>query len=188
MTELPSGLAERAAGLRGDFDRGFAEPLRDDVARKLDLLAMRVGPESCAVRLSEIAGLFADRKITRIPGSNGALLGIAGFRGAVLPVYSLRTLLGHSGTQAQRWLVIAAAAPVALAFDVFEGHLRLDAEAILPQQPGATVRDYAREIVRGADVVRSVLHLPSVVAALGVAEHTDIKSTMERGASGHEHL
>ena len=63
-------------------------------------------------------------------------------RCSALPVFAARscrstacaTLLGHSGTQAPRWLVIAAAAPVALAFDAFEGHLRASADAILPQQ------------------------------------------------------
>lgn len=160
-------LAERAAELRTDFDRAFAAPSRADVARKLDLLAIGVGAESCAVRLSEITGLFADRKITFVPGSNPALLGIAGFRGVVLPVYNLRTLLGHSAAQTPRWLLIAAAAPVALAFDAFEGHLRAAADAILSQQSDAKMRDYAREFLRTTDTVRSVLHLPSVIEAFG---------------------
>jgi purine-binding chemotaxis protein CheW len=165
--DSPSRLVERAAELRTDFDRSFAAPLRADTAQKLDLLAVRVGSECCAIRLSDITGLFADRKITRVPGSNAALLGIAGFRGAVLPVYSLRTLLGRAGMQMPRWLVIAAAAPVALAFDVFEGHLRAAADAILPQQ--STMGGCAREFIRTADTVRSVLHLPSAIETLGAA-------------------
>jgi chemotaxis signal transduction protein len=188
MSSSRSGLAERAAELRAGFDRSFAAPLRADVARQFDLLAVRVGSESCAIRLSEVTGLFADRKITRVPGSNAALLGIAGFRGAILPVYDLRTLLGHSSAPTSRWLVIAAAAPVALAFDVFEGHLRTAADAILPQQSGAKTRASAREFIRGADAVRSVLHLPSIIEALGVAERPDAASIKEHGVRGNEHL
>jgi chemotaxis signal transduction protein len=186
MIDSPLRLAERAAELRADFDRSFAAPLRADVVQKLDLLAIRVGSEFCALRLSEVAGLFADRKITPVPGGNAALLGIAGFRGLVLPVYSLPLLLGHSGTQTPRWLVIAAAAPVACAFDAFEGHLRVSAGAILPQQSDGKMRAYAREFLRTADVVRSVLHLPSVIAALGAAAQPDIASMKEHGVSSYE--
>lgn len=168
-----SALAEREAELRTAFDRLFAAPSRADVAAKLDLLAIRVGAEPCAIRLSDVTGLFADRSITPVPGGNPALLGIAGFRGALVPVYSLRALLGHSGPQAQRWLVVAAAAPLALAFDVFEGHLRAAADAILPQQ--STKRGgYANEFIRTPDAVRSVLHLPSVIGALNATPRPDV--------------
>ena len=84
MTEAcRQASAERAAELRADFDRGFADAGARRCRAKHDLLAIRVGTEPCAMRLSEIAGLFADRKITRVPGSKAALLGIAGFRGAM---------------------------------------------------------------------------------------------------------
>jgi chemotaxis signal transduction protein len=178
MTDSALRLAERAAALRTDFDRSFAAPPRVDTATKLDLLAVRVGGEPCAIRLSDIAGLFADRRVTRIPGSNAALLGIAGFRGAVLPVYTLHALLGHPGTQTPRWLVIAAAAPVALAFDAFEGHLRTAADGLLPQQ--SKMRGCTREFIRAADVIRSVLHLPSVIEALGAAQRPDAATSQTR--------
>jgi chemotaxis signal transduction protein len=175
MTDSASRLAERAAALRTAFDRSFAAPPRVDAATKLDLLAVRVGTEPCAIRLSDITGLFADRSVTRVPGSNAALLGIAGFRGAVLPVYTLHALLGHPGAQTPRWLVIAAAAPVALAFDAFEGHLRIPADALLPQQ--SKMRGCTREFIRAADVIRSVLHLPSVIEALDAAQRPDVAAS-----------
>lgn len=172
-------LAQRAAELRSAFDRGFAAPLRVEGAVRHDLIAVRVGAEPCAVRLAEVTGLFADRKVTRVPGSNAALLGIAGFRGALLPVYSLPALLGHPGVSAPRWLLIAAAAPMAFAFDAFEGHLRVAADAILPQQSPNRVRSYAPEFIRTADAVRPVLHLPSIVAALKAAAGGASSSTKE---------
>ncbi len=79
MMDASSRLTERAAELRSAFDRGFAAPLRVDTAAKQELLAIRVGAEPYVVRLSEISGLFADKKITRVPGGAAALLGIAGF-------------------------------------------------------------------------------------------------------------
>jgi chemotaxis signal transduction protein len=173
MTGSTSGLARRAGELRSAFDSAFAVPLRADAAMKHDLLAIRVGEEPCAIRLSEVTGLFVDRKITRVPASNAALLGIAGFRGALVPVYSLRALLGQFGARAPRWLVIAAAAPVALAFDAFEGHLRTQPDAIMPQQSQGQMRGSAPEFVRTESVVRPVLHLASVINALGAAEPPD---------------
>jgi chemotaxis signal transduction protein len=179
MSDSMSGLAQRAAELRLAFDRGFAAPLRIKAAATQNLLAIRVSAEPYAIRLSEVTGLFVDRKFTRVPGGNPALLGIAGFRGALVPVYSLRALLGHSGTHVSRWLVIAAAAPVALAFDLFEGHLRAPADAILPRQSPEQMRGYAPEFIRTASVVRPILYLPSVIDALGPTEAPNTKPNQE---------
>jgi chemotaxis signal transduction protein len=174
MTGAGGQLAERAAELRSAFDRAFAAPVRIDAAVRHDLLAVRVGSEPCAIRLADIAGIAADQNITRVPGSHAALLGIAAFRGTLLPAYNLRTLLGLAGKETPRWLVIAAAAPIALAFDAFEGHLRVFGDAIIPQQPHARTRGYAPEFIRTAAGVRPVLHLPSVVAAFGKTERREI--------------
>ena len=81
-------------------------------------------------------GCSAGKKITRVPGSH-ATCGIAGFRGASLPVYDLQACSAIRARQTPRWLVIAAAAPVALAFEAFEGHLRVSPDAIVPQQSRA---------------------------------------------------
>jgi chemotaxis signal transduction protein len=179
MSIAASGLAERAAELRSTFDRAFAVPLRAEGAAKTDLIAIRVGSEPCAIRLTDIAGLFADRKITRVPSGKSALLGIAGFRGALVPAYSLGILLGLSGTQAPRWLVIATAAPVALAFDAFEGHLRASADAILPRQSHRQMHGFAPSFIRAGALVRPVIDLASVVAALGTPAAESAKPNKE---------
>jgi len=44
--------------------------------------------------MAEVSGLFADKKVTRLPSPVSELSGIAGLRGAVLPVYDLAMLLG----------------------------------------------------------------------------------------------
>jgi chemotaxis signal transduction protein len=208
---------DRAAGLRAAFDRAFAEPLRLDAPATENLLAIRIGTEPCALRLSEIAGLFADRKITRVPGSAAALLGLAGFRGALVPVYSLQILVGQApvgqapvgqapvgqvpvgqvlpdlagakgGAPTPRWLVVAAAAPVALAFEAFEGQLRLTPEEIIAAPPRAaqwhaSLGGGAREFVRMADFAGPILHLPSLLAAIatagGVAAQANARDKIE---------
>jgi purine-binding chemotaxis protein CheW len=167
MSASASVVAGRAAELRLAFDRGFAEPVRLDAAIREALLAVRVDTQAFAIRLSEISGLFADKKITPVPGSHAALRGIAGFRGTIVPVYDLQIVLGHSaapGAAMPRWLVIAAAAPVALAFAAFDGQLRVPRDAILPQPSGA--RGYARELVQSRKFAGPLLHLPSVLEAI----------------------
>jgi purine-binding chemotaxis protein CheW len=164
-----SSVAARAAQLRHDFDRAFAAPVHVEATAKEDLLAIRIGPQRCAIRLAEIAGLHADKKVTRVPGGDAALRGIAGFRGAMLPVYDLPVLLGHPAAQTPRWLVIAAAAPIALAFEAFEGQLRVSRDEILPQAARPDAAAYAREVVRTRDFTGPIMHLPSVLDAIKTA-------------------
>jgi purine-binding chemotaxis protein CheW len=162
MTDAQSTFAGRAAELRLAFDRSFALPPRPDNTPTEDFLAIGVSGQAVALRLSDVAGLFADRKVTRIPGRAAALLGIAGFRGTILPVYDLGLLLGRPAVEARRWLVIVSEAPVALAFGSYHGHLRISKEAVLSHEnsgPAGLARDYLR--VDG--IVRSVVHLPSVI-------------------------
>jgi chemotaxis signal transduction protein len=176
---VAASTAGRAAELRLAFDRGFAQPIETDATVKTDLLAIRVGAETCAFRLREIAGLFVDKSITRIPGSAPALLGIAGFRGAITPVFNLQSLFGRSTTATPRWLVIAAGAPVALAFDAFDGQMRVSPDAILPRPPGAQTLSYAREFVRTKARVYPVIDLPWILDAIKT-QRPDIKPREER--------
>ena len=60
--EAAAHISKRAAELRRDFDRGFADPPFVVSETRQDLLAIRLGARRLAIRLSEIAGLFADKK------------------------------------------------------------------------------------------------------------------------------
>jgi len=162
MSDTPSRMADRAQQLRFAFDRSFAAAAHFDAAPKEDLLAIRSGSQVLALRLAEVGGLFVDKKITQIPGRVATLLGIAGFRGAILPVYDLGMLLGQAKGKASRWLVIAASAPIALAFEGFDGHLRISKDTVFPQEAGERAI-YVRDCVRVEGVVRPILNLPSVL-------------------------
>jgi purine-binding chemotaxis protein CheW len=154
-----------AARLRRDFDRAFAEPPRVRRGPSLDLLAIRLRGEPYALHLAGIAGLFADKPVTRLPTGVPEFLGIAGFRGNVVPVCDLRALLGYAGDDAARWLVVLAARPVALAFDGFDGYLRLPRESIA--QSTAPSQTHVSELARETGgALRSLVDLDSVLAAI----------------------
>ena len=159
----PASLVHAVAELRRAFDRSFAEPPRGEVVPAEAFLAIRAGGDAWALRLGEIAGLFKDRKVTPLPTAAPGLLGIAGLRGGLFPVYDLATLLGHPRSEPPRWLVLAKGAdPLALAFDVFEGHLRVPRERVTAAGPGGVVR-HAERAVRVGDAARPILDVVSIV-------------------------
>lgn len=155
----------RAAMLREAFDRAFAEPPAVERREALDLLSVRLGGDPFALRLEQTAGLFSDRKITPVPTPIRELCGVAGVRGALVPVYDLAAVMGYGLAATARWLVIARAAPVAFAFEIFEGQLRIDANALIAHE--ASGREHVREVARAAALSRPVVDLPSVIAAIG---------------------
>jgi purine-binding chemotaxis protein CheW len=159
-------LAAQVAALRDGFHQSFAEAAEIDTAEQESLLAIRVGDDVFAIRLPEVSGLHVSKTVTRVPGATPALAGIAGFRGTILPVYSLAILLGLPAIATPRWLVIAAAAPVALAFDTFEYHMRVAPNAIRPRDVSATDQPYVRDFVPTQQFVRPILHLPAILDAI----------------------
>ncbi len=167
MKEDRTALVDRALELRRAFDRSFAEAPRVDTEARCDLLAIRVGGDAYALRLLEVAGLFVDRAVTPLPTQVPELLGIAGFRATLVPVYDLRALLGYAGGEAPRWMVsMVGEATVCLAFDQFEAHVRVSQAALASDDSNA--HRHVREIARTTDGVRPVIHLPSILAAIRV--------------------
>jgi len=163
--DAASAIAERSRQMRREFDRGFAKPAFAGSAAMVDLLAIRLGANGFALRLSEIAGLFVDRKITPVPGANPALIGIAGFRGAIIPVYDLQSLIGETAAPASRWLFVAAAAAIGFSFEAFVGQMRIPADAIKPQQADARA-GFTRDLVPIDGVMRPIVDLSSVIGAI----------------------
>lgn len=166
MSDMPSGLAGRAGDLRRTFDRAFAEAVRGEVVQTEDLLALRVGSESYALRLSEIAGLYVDRAVTRLPGGVAALLGLASFRGAIAPVYDLHLLLGRPSAETPRWLVMARTSFVAFAFEAFEGHLRVPRDAIMAPGADQGSQPLIGEFASIDGCARPIVQLPAALDAI----------------------
>jgi len=170
VTDGSSRLAERAAELRAAFDRTFAEPARLDESVSEDLLAVHAGSEAYAIRLTEIGGVFADKKITPVPGRASSFIGVAGFRGAIVPVHSLSSLLGHAADGTPRWLMLAASLPVAFAFDQFDGHLRVAGDAIVACGLGERAATCVTEFVRLPGLIRPIVNLHMALDAIGSAK------------------
>lgn len=156
-------LLDRAAQLRAAFDQSFAAapPLETDAIEQF--LAIRIAADRYALRLSDVSGLFADKPITWLPSPMPELLGIAGFRGTMLPVYDLGALVGYARTAAPRWLLVAAAAPLALAFEGFDGYLTLRGAVVRPEAHAR--HDHVRETLQ-ADLAYPVIHVTSVLNSI----------------------
>lgn len=161
MSRLPR-LARQAGALKKSFDGAFAEPLASSRTAGADLLAVRLGGESWAIPLSTIAGLYSDKKITPLPGTTPGLLGLAGFRGVLVPVYDLAARIGLAPTLAPRWLVLAAARRIAFAFAELDGHLRTEADGIVPLGPQSGP-SWTAGFVEIDGEKRPVLHLPAIL-------------------------
>jgi purine-binding chemotaxis protein CheW len=154
-----------ASDLRAAFDGSFAEARRDAEPRE-DILAIQVGGSPYAIRLREIASLFADRAITALPTHRRDVIGIAGFRGAFVPVFDLASLLGHPLALAPRWLVIVADAPIALAFEGFDQHLRVSRDAVVPYAGTDRSPAHVREVIRTSGPLRALIGVASLIEAI----------------------
>lgn len=164
---------ERLVALRASFDRSFADPPREQVVQFHDLLAVTVAGRRYALRLAQSAGLFPNQPVTPLPGPIAALLGVAGFRGSIVPVYSLAAVLGQAPQPDSRWLVLAAGAPaVALAFEELDGHLRVPADEIIEEQVGHGPRGCLRGIVQRPDGARPIVDVEAVRVAIQALTHT----------------
>jgi purine-binding chemotaxis protein CheW len=159
-------ISTTAAALRIGFDESFAAAAAPQSERLEDMLAIRVGSDPYALRLSEIAGLHCDLKIVEVPSAAAQLLGIAGLRGMMAPVYDLGALLGYPPAANPRWMVIARGAqPVGLAFETFEAHLRVSKESSEDGEVGGggATRRQTRGTVRAAGALRPIVHMASVM-------------------------
>jgi purine-binding chemotaxis protein CheW len=155
--------AYRAAGLRAEFDRGFAAPPPAAATAAENFLVIVCGGERMLLRLKDITGLFVDRRIVTVPSADAAFIGITGLRGAIVPVYRLGALLGQSPASAPaRWLAVAAGN--AFALDELDTHLALPRDAIVPR--GDLARGHVHDSAITPRGTLSIVDLPSVARAI----------------------
>jgi chemotaxis signal transduction protein len=156
-----------AAALRCLFDSSFAaapsstEPLED-------LLAIRVGADPYALRLSEVAGLYVDIKIVPVPSPVAQLLGIVSLRSKMVPVYDLAALLHYPPAADPRWMILAGALqPVGLAFETFDAHLQVSKISLADgedrSESSGAARQHVRGVVRAAHALHPLIRVASVV-------------------------
>jgi purine-binding chemotaxis protein CheW len=118
--------------------------------------------------VSEVARL---PPIARVPQAPSSLMGLANLRGAVLPVASVRALLGRAdvaATHASRLIVLEGTSPVALAVDEVSSLVR-----IAPEKVKTAEADIASE---GGEHLRGVFDSGSHVTKI-----LDIPELLRRG-------
>lgn len=158
-----SPTSGRVVELRSAFDRERAAPssLRSEEQTE-NLLAIRVSRDAYAIRVNEISGLATHRKIVAFPSPISELLGVAGIRGTLVPVYSLTRLLGYgTETEQVRWLALCGTEePFALAFSNFEGYLQMPRTQLHQAEHKDVQRTHVTHVARAADTVRAVVSIP----------------------------
>ena len=137
MNFRPGLGAAELQRIRSEFDLSFALAPQQRSDATVNFLSIRVGEQLFAILTTSIMGIHADRPITSIPTSAPSLLGVAGFRGMIVPVHDLAALLGQTRQSAVRWLVmIRPNDPVAFAFESVEAHFTVLPEQIVATQSG----------------------------------------------------
>lgn len=165
----------RARALAGAFDQSFALPRTPPATAPRQFVAIRVRGDIHALRLTDLAELRGRMQLTRLPGAPAPLAGLANMRGATVPVYDLGSLLDYPPPEAapQGWCALAAAAPVALAFEGFEGHLRLAEDAAMAGDGADAARPHIDELLRLPGRAVPVIDLPSIIRAIGALAGAD---------------
>lgn len=124
-------LFRRVDQLRREFDDSFAAQAVAGDVRSGELLAIRLRGDPHLIRLADINRLLRAGALLSYPATATAWLGLAGVAGSVLPVYDLGVLVGYPPDGLPGWIALCAAAPVALAFDSFDGQVRhMDEQAL----------------------------------------------------------
>jgi chemotaxis signal transduction protein len=158
-------IGKSALELRQEFDAVFTRPAQPRSADFADFLAIRLAGVKYAVRLTDTSGLFQNRKITPLPSEIPGLLGIAGFRGTAIPVYSLRVFMGHPRNGTAKWMFLTPS-NIAFVFDELDAYTRISRDAVLPANLGATDREHVCQFVRVEGVIRPVADLPSILDSI----------------------
>lgn len=165
---MADSFADRASALREAFDHSFTLARAGAAEAAEALLAIRVRREPFALRVAELDGIAAARAIVPVKSARAGLLGIAGIRGELVPVFDLAALLGYPGEgERPGWIALAGREErFGLAFAELEGHLTVPrAELAAPATPGG----HRGPVLHLAGAPRATLSIVSIAAALHLA-------------------
>jgi chemotaxis signal transduction protein len=170
----PVGLDQRLLLFRRAFDQAFATAPINTLETFEDLLAVRIAGDPYAIRVREITGLVASRKIVSVPSRRPELLGIAGNRGSLVAVYSLAALLGYGvDSSSTPWLALAGGSePIGLGFEAFEGFLRVRSGDMHAARTKEGARPHVGVVVLVGNQSRRVVDIASTLATLEIRSGT----------------
>jgi purine-binding chemotaxis protein CheW len=135
-------------------------------------LTFRVNGELYALPADRVGEVIRLPAVARVPQAPKGLLGLANLRGNVLPVASVRGLLGveEAAEATTRAIVLDGAAPVALAVDVVEALVAVEAGQIERRQAELAARPGER--LKGAfaaDGKRAIAKILDIEGLIGAA-------------------
>jgi purine-binding chemotaxis protein CheW len=196
--------AQRAPGKADSAEAGLPAPRMPEAgAASAHLVVTRVGDEALGFRLEAISEIIRVPPLAHMPLAPRSLLGLANLRGAVLPVVSLRRLLGFPDAppdDAARIVVIAGHAAVGLAVDRVDAFLEIAADRLSDDRAGAgrldpEILDGVVKGAEGADTIKIIDPAPMLQraferigarvgpAAAAAAAAVAIASASTRGAA-----
>jgi chemotaxis signal transduction protein len=155
---------ESVTELRRAFDQTFAAPPAAGTEGVERLIVIRLSGESFVLRADQTTGLFKARRIVPIPSRIPELLGLAGIRGTVVPVFDLSAILQlQSRGSIPVWLVLAGRdLPIALAFDELERQVELS-RASLYADESPVPRRHVQLLARIGSSAHPVIDIPSIL-------------------------
>jgi chemotaxis signal transduction protein len=161
----------KASQLKQAFDRTFALPASLASPEVEDLLTIRVAGDPYAIRLLDIAEIVTERRVISVPAVTPDLLGLAGIRGGIVPVFGLSSILGYGPDPGSpRWMILCGSEePIALAFSDFEGYLRLPTSALHADENFRATRKhmkYVSQIANTPDGACAVISIPLIMAGI----------------------
>ncbi|MDB5572559.1 MAG: chemotaxis protein CheW, partial [Hyphomicrobiales bacterium] len=126
-------------------------------------LTFRVDERLYALAAQDVRELIRIPPVVRVPQAPRALMGLANLRGSILPLASLRAILGGAESDAQppgRAIVLDGAHPLALAVPSVEALVSVDAADVETRQAELAAR--GEEKFQGAfttGAAREVAHI-----------------------------
>lgn len=165
MSDL-SPIVQTVSELRNAFDRSYSLPPSSPETEQIEnMLAVRLSGNPYAIRVTEITGLANNRKSVAIPSPIPELLGVAGIRGSLIPVYSLAALLGYTRDMGPaRWLALCGTDDeVGLGFSDMEGYIRVPVAQVYAASQENMTREYVKDVARVGGLVRPVISIASLV-------------------------
>ncbi len=156
------------AELRRAFDRSFVSEIGLEADESRDFLAIRLSGARYAVASSEVQGVAALGKVTRVPSPARELLGLTGVRGQLVPLFSLAGLIGSTLSGASRWLLLVGrGAPVGLAFDELDAYRSVPVRQVVQYASPSAASSFSQELVTLDAGLVPVISVSAALAMIG---------------------
>lgn len=130
---MPTRDEGGVARLKREFDEAFAKPPATRATHE-SFLGLGLRGDPYALRIGQIEGIVAERRIVPLPTAVSAFAGLMAHRGVLVPVYDLGMLLGYAAASTLPWIATVRASEtlVGFGFDRFDGHYRVVAAEPTP--------------------------------------------------------